>query len=176
VSISRIQLVEAGGTIPAEAITTFGRRRVWGSGRGVVREALRCRVGNGVELAGEVTRITDYALTLGPDPIRIEIELMDALLRNGRDVRCMARRLLAVLVGLPLTRRDDLVGGSVSLLENRRYLPTDALDRLRPGGVRRLLNLLQLADLTMQLRDVGIDLDAVISLAGRFEKLFPAPH
>jgi hypothetical protein len=36
--------------------------------------------------------------------------------------------------------------------------------------------MLQLADLAMQLRDVGIDLGAVISLTGGLEKLFSAPH
>jgi hypothetical protein len=174
VSISRIQLVKAGRTIPTEPVTTFSRRAMWG--RGVVREALRCRVGNGAELAGEVTGVTDDALSLGPDPIRIKIELVDALLGHSGDVGRVARRLLAVIVSLALGDGDDLVGGGVSLLKNRRDLVTDALDRVRPSCVRCLLELLQLADLTVQLCDVGIDLGAVISLAGRLEKPFPAPH
>src|ERR1700761_6868788 len=91
VSISRIQLVKAGCTIPAEAVTTFRGRAVWG--RGVVREALRCRVGNGVELAREVTSVTDDALTLCPDPVGIEVELVNSLFRHGGDVGGVTRRL-----------------------------------------------------------------------------------
>jgi hypothetical protein len=174
VSISRIQLVKAGCTISAEPVTTFSGRALWASR--VVWEALRCRIGNGAELAGEVTCITDDALTLGPDPIRIEVELMDPLLRHGSDMGGMARRLVAMLVSFTLAGGNDLVSGGVSLLEDRRNLVTDALDRVRASCVRCLLKLLQLADLTMQLRDVGIDLGTVISLAGRLEKLFPAPH
>src|SRR6201986_2695487 len=84
VSISRIQLVKAGCTIPAEAVSTLGRRALRRSR--IVWEAMRCRVGNGGQLAREVTGVTNDALALSPDPIGVEIELVDTLLRHGGDV------------------------------------------------------------------------------------------
>ena len=101
-----------------------------------MREALSCKVCQLVQLPSEVARVGDDPLALAPDPIGVDIELVDTLFGHRRDVRRVSLGLLTVLVGLALRGRDDLVGRVIGLLEKVGDLVADPLERAADGRVR----------------------------------------
>jgi ethylmalonyl-CoA mutase len=185
--MARIQLVEPGDAIPAvaevailsagallaapallSAATLLADR--------VLREALGREVRELDQLARQIACVGDDALALAPDAIGVQIELVHALLGDGRHVSGVARGLLAMVVSLALRRGDDLVGRVVRLLEDVCDLVADAFQSGANGRVGRLLPGLQISDLAVQLRDVSVDLLTVITPSRGLEQPLPAPR
>src|SRR5579863_445327 len=142
----------------------------------VTWEALGGQVGELIQLACQVPSIGHDALTLAPDTVGVEVELVHALLGDRRDVSGVPCRLITMLLALALRVRDDVVGGDVCLFEDRRDLLTDALKRASHGRVRSLVARLEITDLMLQLSDVGVDLIAVVPPSRGLEQALPAPH
>ena len=82
-----------------------------------------------MELPGEVTCVLYNPLTLSPDAVGVQVQLMDTLLSGACDFRGMPFRRGAVSRSVGLGFGDDLTGGVVSLLKDSGDFPADALQR-----------------------------------------------
>jgi hypothetical protein len=155
--MARIRLVEAAGSCVL-----------------ILREALGGEIGDSLQLPREITRVRHDPLPLRPDSVGVEIQLVHALfgcrrhlcsLLGGRSCHLGSvlggRRAMSRGVGLSFD--DDLISGVMRLLQDSGNLTTNALKRTADSDVRAGQLGLQVVDLAVQLRDVRVDLYAVIA-------------
>lgn len=64
------------------------------------REASGCDVGELAQLAREVPRVLDDPVALRPDPVGVDVEILEAALRVGDDSRGLPTRDLEAILGL----------------------------------------------------------------------------
>ncbi len=142
----------------------------------VAREALGSQVGQVDQLAGQVAGVGDDPLALSPDPVGVEVELMQALFGQRGYVGRVAPGSLALLGRLTLGLGHDFAGRVVGLFEYGRNLVADTLERALHSRVRRLLTHLKLTYLALERCHVGVDLGAVITTPHELEQILATAY
>ena len=103
------------------------------------REALGGAVGERQQLARQLPRVLDDPQALGPDPVGVGVQLLDAVLGRGGDLRGLVARELEPVLGLAARLAGDLLDGLVRPLEDARdLLPTRSSARRTAASGERV--------------------------------------